>query len=237
MPAVRGVEFARATRGGRARARSRRARRAQDSQCGADERGNATRYWTGRAGPCSRWGHRGGVRYAARRRSGHWQVHAAAAGRTHIAGSHRVIYASGEESVSQVGARARRLSVGANDLAVVTENDLDSDPGIGGRPQRYAAGGRLHPDRCAVQHHHERGCGGAVARMHGGAGTVRQVQRHGRDAHRARHQGGHDRRAAHAGASGRHGSVLRKRGGQPLIASCAPRRTASGRSTSWGSSP
>ena len=44
----------------------------------------------------------------------------------HIAGSHRVLYASGEESESQVGARAQRLSVGAGELAVVTENDLEA---------------------------------------------------------------------------------------------------------------
>jgi DNA repair protein RadA/Sms len=45
---------------------------------------------------------------------------------SHVAASQRVLYASGEESESQVGSRARRLSVGATDLAVVTENDLDA---------------------------------------------------------------------------------------------------------------
>jgi len=46
---------------------------------------------------------------------------------SHVAGSQRVLYASGEESEAQVGGRAKRLSVGAaNDLAVVTENDLDA---------------------------------------------------------------------------------------------------------------
>lgn len=46
---------------------------------------------------------------------------------SHVAGSQRVLYASGEESESQVGSRAARLSVGAaSDLAVVTENDLDA---------------------------------------------------------------------------------------------------------------
>jgi DNA repair protein RadA/Sms len=44
----------------------------------------------------------------------------------HVAGAQRVLYASGEESESQVGSRAQRLSVGAGTLEVVTENDLDS---------------------------------------------------------------------------------------------------------------
>ncbi|MEP7246166.1 MAG: DNA repair protein RadA [Gammaproteobacteria bacterium] len=44
----------------------------------------------------------------------------------HVAGSQRVLYASGEESVSQVGGRARRLGLVAGGLEVVTESDLDS---------------------------------------------------------------------------------------------------------------
>ena len=45
----------------------------------------------------------------------------------HVAGAQRVLYASGEESESQVGSRAQRLSVGAAGLLeVVTENDLDA---------------------------------------------------------------------------------------------------------------
>ncbi len=43
----------------------------------------------------------------------------------HAAGSQRVLYASGEESEAQVGGRARRLSVSADHLSVVTENDLE----------------------------------------------------------------------------------------------------------------
>jgi DNA repair protein RadA/Sms len=45
---------------------------------------------------------------------------------SHVAGSQRVLYASGEESEAQVGGRAQRLSVAADQLAVVTENDLDA---------------------------------------------------------------------------------------------------------------
>lgn len=45
---------------------------------------------------------------------------------SHVASGQRVLYASGEESESQVGARAQRLSVGAGALEVVTENDLDA---------------------------------------------------------------------------------------------------------------
>ena len=44
----------------------------------------------------------------------------------HVAGSQRVLYASGEESVSQVGARAKRLSLAAAALDVVTETDLEA---------------------------------------------------------------------------------------------------------------
>jgi DNA repair protein RadA/Sms len=45
-------------------------------------------------------------------------VHAAAAG--------PVLYVSGEESASQIGLRARRLSVSAERLAILAENDLDT---------------------------------------------------------------------------------------------------------------
>jgi DNA repair protein RadA/Sms len=44
----------------------------------------------------------------------------------HIAASHSVLYASGEESVSQVSLRAQRLKLAAEGLAVVTENDLEA---------------------------------------------------------------------------------------------------------------
>src|SRR5262249_53684383 len=46
---------------------------------------------------------------------------------SHVAGAQRVLYASGEESEVQVGARAQRLGVsGTGSLEVVTENDLDA---------------------------------------------------------------------------------------------------------------
>lgn len=44
----------------------------------------------------------------------------------HVASAKRVLYASGEESVAQVGGRARRLGVRGEGLAVVTETDLDA---------------------------------------------------------------------------------------------------------------
>jgi DNA repair protein RadA/Sms len=44
----------------------------------------------------------------------------------HVAGMQRVLYASGEESVAQVGGRARRLAVEAAALEVVTETDLEA---------------------------------------------------------------------------------------------------------------
>lgn len=44
----------------------------------------------------------------------------------HLAAGRRVVYASGEESVSQVGLRARRLGIGAATLEVLAQNDLQS---------------------------------------------------------------------------------------------------------------
>ena len=43
----------------------------------------------------------------------------------HVARSRPVLYASGEESVAQVGLRAQRLGLIAPDLTLVNENDLD----------------------------------------------------------------------------------------------------------------
>jgi DNA repair protein RadA/Sms len=44
----------------------------------------------------------------------------------HVAGSRGVLYASGEESVSQVGLRAQRLGLSAADLGCVSETDLQA---------------------------------------------------------------------------------------------------------------
>src|SRR5487761_2755072 len=44
----------------------------------------------------------------------------------HAAAGRRVVYASGEESVSQVALRARRLGIPANTLEVLAETDLQS---------------------------------------------------------------------------------------------------------------
>src|ERR1700733_5852374 len=44
----------------------------------------------------------------------------------HVADSHGVLYASGEESVSQVGLRARRLGLSASRLSCVADNDLQT---------------------------------------------------------------------------------------------------------------
>src|SRR6202041_1616322 len=43
----------------------------------------------------------------------------------HVANSRPVLYASGEESVAQVGQRARRLGLVAPNLTLVNENDLE----------------------------------------------------------------------------------------------------------------
>jgi DNA repair protein RadA/Sms len=44
----------------------------------------------------------------------------------HVAASRGVLYASGEESAAQIGARAERLKLAPADLALVTENDLEA---------------------------------------------------------------------------------------------------------------
>jgi DNA repair protein RadA/Sms len=44
----------------------------------------------------------------------------------HVAGSRGVLYASGEESVSQVGLRAQRLGLAAASLSCVSENELQA---------------------------------------------------------------------------------------------------------------
>lgn len=50
----------------------------------------------------------------------------------HIAGGSSVLYASGEESVPQVGLRARRLGVAGQPLAVVAETDLQAVMALAG---------------------------------------------------------------------------------------------------------
>ena len=47
----------------------------------------------------------------------------------HVAAGHPVLYASGEESVAQVAARARRLALGAKSLALVARDRSRGDPG------------------------------------------------------------------------------------------------------------
>src|SRR6202035_4672951 len=42
----------------------------------------------------------------------------------HVAQSQPVLYASGEESIAQVGLRAQRLGLSAQELTLVNENDL-----------------------------------------------------------------------------------------------------------------
>ena len=44
----------------------------------------------------------------------------------HVAGSNAVLYASGEESVEQIGLRAARLGVSADGLGVVAESELEA---------------------------------------------------------------------------------------------------------------
>jgi DNA repair protein RadA/Sms len=44
----------------------------------------------------------------------------------HVAGPARVLYASGEESVAQIGLRAQRLGLAAEQLAILAETDLEA---------------------------------------------------------------------------------------------------------------
>jgi DNA repair protein RadA/Sms len=44
----------------------------------------------------------------------------------HVAKAHSVVYASGEESVPQIGMRARRLSLAGDELRVVSDSDLEA---------------------------------------------------------------------------------------------------------------
>ena len=50
----------------------------------------------------------------------------------HVAGSRGVLYASGEESVAQVGLRAQRLGLAAASLSCVSENDLQAIVALAG---------------------------------------------------------------------------------------------------------
>ncbi len=53
----------------------------------------------------------------------------------HVAASHAVLYASGEESVAQVGLRAQRLGLAAAALNCVSESDLQTIVGLAGERQ------------------------------------------------------------------------------------------------------
>jgi DNA repair protein RadA/Sms len=53
----------------------------------------------------------------------------------HVAQSSPVLYASGEESVEQVGLRGRRLAVAAAGLGVIAETDLETILGLAGEPK------------------------------------------------------------------------------------------------------
>ena len=50
----------------------------------------------------------------------------------HVGATRPVLYASGEESVAQVGARARRMGLDAQGLRLATENDLEAVLGAAG---------------------------------------------------------------------------------------------------------
>ncbi len=114
---------------------------------------------------------------------------------SHVAGAQRVLYASGEESESQVGARAQRLSVGAGALEVVTENDLDAILALAAERKVSLLVVDSIQTVALASITTSAGCRGAAARMHGRTGSVREVLRHGGDAHRARDEGGHHRGA------------------------------------------
>ena len=134
----------------------------------------------------------------------------------HLAQARPVIYASGEESVAQVSLRAAAPGPERRGAQPGLRDRSAGDPRARQRAARGTAGGGFHPDGAVRQRRHPRRRRLAAARVHRRAGALRQVHRLHRGDRRPRHQGGRDRRPAPARAPGRHGAVLRERGGQPL---------------------
>ena len=172
------------------------------------------------------------------RRSGHRQVDAAAAGgRARWRGTRPVLYASGEESVAQVACAPSASDSAARSCALVAETDLTRSWRLprarrrrcwsSTRSRRAAGdGGRSAPVR-------SRSCANAPRRW---CASPKRSGTRG-DHRRPRHQGRRDRGTEAARAPGRHRAVFRAARPAAAIASCAPPRTASGRSTSSASSP
>ncbi len=126
------------------------------------------------------------------------------------------LYATGEESLKQVGLRARRLGLDSAGTRLVAETQVEAiveaAKSLKARALIVDSIQTMYSDRVDAAP----GRRLAAARMYGRARAVREEQRHGRPAGGARDQGGADRRSARARAHGRHGALLRERHGQPL---------------------
>mmetsp|Transcript_6031 Transcript_6031/g.24071 ORF Transcript_6031/g.24071 Transcript_6031/m.24071 type:complete len:461 (+) Transcript_6031:3029-4411(+) len=222
MPALRRLEHA-----DRKRRRTQRQRQeplpgpgqepaGRDAQRDRGQRLRAHAHRPGGAGPGAGRRHRGRRRGADRRRPGHRQVHAAAAG-------------GGVAEPDREGALRDRRGVGR------PGGDALAPPGPGrrqgaraGRDQprkdpRHAGGRtagllrhRLHPDPLLRAAQLRARLGGAGARMCGPADPHRQGQRLRDGAGGPCDQGRGTRRPARAGAHRRHGAVLRGRHAQQL---------------------
>jgi DNA repair protein RadA/Sms len=104
-----------------------------------------------------------------------------------------VLYATGEESLKQVALRARRLGLEAATARLIAETCVEDIVGaaasLKARVLIVDSIQTMHSERIESR----AGRGIAAARVHGGAGALREVQRHGGAARRSRHQGRTDR--------------------------------------------
>ncbi len=170
---------------------------------------------------CARWRRRAGVACVARRRAGHRQVHAAAAGGGEHGAHHRSRALQLGRGVRTPGEGARRAPRGGRRAALPSCRDLPRAHSRGGRAhQTGARHRRLHPDGVFP----EIPVGARQHRPGPRSGDAAPVRRQGTECadvpRRPRHEGREPRRAEGARAHRRHGPLFRGR-----APSLAPRRS------------
>ena len=133
-----------------------------------------------------------------------------------LAAAGPVLYATGEESIKQVALRARRSGARRVDRPAGGRDPSRVHRGDRLEPQGARAHRRLHPDHVFPADRHGTRRRLAAARVHRGAGALRQDERDRGAARRPRDQGGTDCGSPGPRAHGRYGAVLRKRYGQPV---------------------
>ena len=215
-PAASGTRWSRRSTAGAAPPGRRRPPRSSppSSQLDLTECRSARAHRGGRARPGARRRPRARLGHAARRRAGHRQVHAAAAGcrRGWPRAGHGALRLGRGVAASRCGSGpsgsapcARRLWLAAETRCrdVLGPHRRRSSPTLRGR--------RLHPDRVRPRARLGAGLGGPGARVRPPARAGGQGARPGRGARRPRHQGRRPRRAPRARARGRHRAVLRGR--------------------------